>query len=1555
MLFFKIPQYHAFLSPQLARQILDQAALHPSIKDLKVSTPGLESPEVLTFLIELYGQLEVDLKRLIEARSVDREFIDTRTQASCALNLKLGLTPSDPEYHTVIGLQDSEGRIVFGPLNQNYAQAGGKPIAPLPDYLRGPHVTLFGPPDSAKLAINAMNSYHRKSAQEPEIVERLLAGQSIRPFWGADDEDSKTPLHEDLVQASQNLTACFEKTLTLEEAGKKYTLSSDHLALPIKRIPGLALPSSFLFYKDNPLPLHLYDFVLHLFHNHHNPRALSFYIPKLETEEEARYIHKMIATAEAMIQKLHPQYLLGSIRLMIVLENPRAILRTHEIIDALYPYFAGASLGWHDYLASMARLAREDSQYRIPVKADPNIVIKHIQASQLLLARLVNSRGGIAVGGMYGILPTSGSRESLQVSLKGFIKDVVSQMKRRLTGFWVAHPDFVRLGLALVEAWKRYENGDRRPLHQLTEVLLDPKYHAEICEFIEGPDVQAVSPKDPAYLASLIVSNIRESDTIANHDPEEIRYNVFQSLQYLTDWLAGNGCVALPTTIEGIAVRVMDDLATAERSRWEVWHEIRHGRFSAKQLIQIVHEEMNFIRRDLSDSKKIVQVKFNERTQKWYPIARQIMLKLMTDFEPAEFATELLLPFTTQPLRQAADPWQEALRLEPEKYRLEKSLEDFDRYFEICGTQRFASILSSHISPSDELAKNLIEGFTLEEVLSAASFHGDIGQSQKTLDPHAVKEQKLVSSAEPELQKELTELGQSYLAKFGFKFLISAQGRTAQELLVELKRRLLRSEQEELIEAKVALWEITEKRLDTLSKHYPKKLSESLEELRQKHQITGASIAINYQNTTQTLCLGEAIQGQKKTVAATLFEIASLSKTIATAFAIEYFQSRGISLQTSVNKLFQTTETSFQLSSDEVRLEHLMNHKALNMHYVPGLPSSEAFPALSELLAGKFGYTPIALAHPPGEVFQYSGGGFIVLEFLLESLEKKPFCELITPFLKAMGLNTLVFDHSQSQGLAHGYMDAQSMVQDGHLNFPLIAAGAYSNSIDVALFLQTLTKAYQNLEGAKAISHDTAVQMLHGSDLGCRDFMGCDIGLGVFVLEAGQNRFAAHQGANEGFRALFLHCFSGPDQGKGLVILCNADNNGVAFIATAAREILERLECHGIDFTQNQRQFDFSKIPQEQIVNMGYKKLLFSAFQPDLPEKIALPGPLDPLAPQNLVVGARIIKVSNQKFARAENLLSPHLPVFDPTLFERQGKVMDSWEGARHNPLGKDSLLIELNESNGAKSIRFVSLSTQFHDGNQVEYVRLLGKKVDHWEEFLPKTALAGHSLLLLDLEQPFGPYHEILIEVFPDGGLTRLGLFHKLSKEIASQFLPLKIAKSQQFEQSIPKSKKPLSLSYLPTKNQVQANLERAQKRGIPIDAANVAFGGELVHASNEHYGPAIQVISPYPPLHMFDGLESARSRIAGHHEEVTLRPLKSSVISSITLDFTFFINNNPLEVSIEGLYQGKWETIAPRTRVKAYAGNKKRFIAKKPKAFDEIKIKTFPDGGINRIHLNS
>jgi allantoicase/malate synthase/CubicO group peptidase (beta-lactamase class C family) len=1561
--FFEIPYYHDFISPSLARHILSQALSHPHLLGLKElgAGGGLETKESLAFLIELYERLKSDLKRVLDQRQKDRKFIDERVSACVAFNKRVGRDFLDADYRTVIGLEDSDGRIVVGPKQDFFCNVGGAPVAEVPAYLKGPHVTLFGPPDSAKMAINAMNAYHRRLPGEPPIVDELLRLLEVAPKWGADDEDSKTPLRDDLIDAGVNLTGCFNRTIQIDDGQKSYRLADSHLSIPLKRFPGLALPATFLFFNDNPLPLHLYDFALHLFANWHNPNSLAFYIPKLENEEEARYIHTMIATAEQMIKARHPEYVLGTVRVMIVLENPRAILRAHEIIDELYPYFVGASLGWHDYLASTARLFKEDPNYRIPVKADPHIVIKYIKASHSLLAKVVGSRGGIKVGGMYGILPQSSDLRSpsFQVALKGFFKDVITQLKRDLDGFWVAHPDFVRIGLAIVEAWRLYQSGKTQFLFSLTEQIFIDTYRQEVDQFIRGDDIKGLSESDPNYVRSLLVADIKVSDHIPNNDPQEVRYNVFQALQYLADWLSGNGCVALPTVIEDVPVRVMDDLATAERSRWEVWHELYHGRFRVEDFLRIAHEELRFIRKDLSSEQKIVQVKWDARTGKWYPVAFKLMIMLMTAKRPVEFATELLMPFTVPDIRNAEDPWSVAIRWDADKFTLDPYIVRWNYFFECCGSQAFATAMAQIPFLDQRLAERFIQGFNLPDVLEAASFHGDIGESPKGLDSHAKMEQAKASQSAQDVLTELRSLGAQYQNKFGFKFLIFAQGRSGEELLEALKQRLNHSKEQELQLAKSALWQITVKRInENLLDDVIKQMRDCL----QTYQIHGAQLAVTAGSQLQSISLGDAKRAGSPVKDVTLFELASLSKTIATAFAIEFFQSRNIGLDTTVHSLLAQHGSRFRIRAtgvepmwaDQVTLSHLMSHRALNLHYVRGFLKSEGRPEIEQLLGdpGRFGYDPISVIGPPGQEFKYSGGGFLVLEYLIELLAGEKITQLTRGFLEAAGLAHLTFDHHDHSGLeyAAGYFDDGRQVSGGRLDFPAFAAGAVGTASDVLRFLQHLGQAYRDLEGSGPISHDTARLMLHGRDFGCRDFMGCDMGMGVFIADAGDNRFAVHQGANEGFRAIYLYCFAGPDAGKGFVILCNGDNRAVLCIASLVQILLQSLKIQGVNWDRFASTFDFSKLSQEQIVNLGYKHLIFSAFQPRRPEVIRGRRIIDPLSEYNILVGASITKVSDEIFARAENLISPLDPVFEPDLYGRQGKIMDSWETARHNQQVCDVLELKLKAATGA---RFARISTKYHDGNQAEFVRVLGKvaKDGAWVEIVPKLSMLGHSERRIRMDREVDLMSDVRVEMYPDGGLTRLGLYHNLPEGVASRFDSIEHSVCERYPEQIPSVKKPMTLDYCPTDAEILLNLQRVKPTFR--DEASLAFGGRIISASNEHYSPARNVLSPFPPLNMFDGLESARSRTADHFEEVVLALRGKILIGRIVFDFSFFVNNNPLYIQIFARQSDVWVDLVGLVPTKAFAGSFKEIILTGHVEASELKVRTYPDGGINRIHV--
>ena len=1519
---FEIPYYHDYISPELFPHLMSEAKDVEGVKDLVQlgKSGGLENKESLQFLCELYEKVKPELIKVLDQRIADRKFIDERVASCVTYNRELKIDFESADYQTIIGLEDGEGRIVIGPKSANFAKkdSAKKPIAPLPDYLKGPHVTLFGPPDNAKLSINAMNAYHRKLKGEPAIVEELLATHESVPKWGADDEDSKTPLREDLISAGENLTHCFDGTLSVPG----YTLASEKRSLPIKRFPGLALPSLFLFYKNNPLPLHLYDFALHLFANWKNEKSLCFYVPKLENEEEAKYIHLMIKTAEEMIQKRNPDYKLGSVRLMIVLENPRAILRAHEMIDELYPYFAGASLGWHDYLGSTARLFKEDPHYRIPVKADPNIVIKYIKGSHNLLASVVGSRGGIKVGGMYGILPITPDlfSDSFQVTMKGYFKDVITQMKRDLTGFWVAHPDFVRIGLALLEAWKFHQKGDDSKLKALVEGLLDKKHHKEILDFIFGPDVEGLDVDDPLYVRSLLVADIKESTFIANNHPDEIRYNVFQSLQYLTDWLSGNGCVALPAQIAGTPVRVMDDLATAERSRWEVWHELNHGRFSLTEFLKIAHEELHFIRKDLSNDKKIVQVKWDERTSKWYPIAMKLMIKLMTEKNPVEFATEYLLPFTVDSVRESQDPWEKVQSIDPVKFKIDSQVERFNYYFEMCGCYDFALSQKDNLIVNEESIRQNILSFSKKQIIEAASFHGNIGESKKSLDPMATSEQSLVFNAEEQIKKELHSLGAEYLNKFGVKFLISAKGKTGSELLDHLKKRMNNSEAEELKNAREALLEITLKRM---SEHPLNLLHDKIQKALALHKIKGAQIAVCSPGL-QSLAFGEANNEM-------YFEYASLSKTVASAFAIDLLQKHGISTEDYVNEILQKSGDSFRLKTlgngdpawaEKVQVKHLMNHQALNMHYVKGYPANGDMPKIASLLHD------VGVINEPGTKFQYSGGGFIVLEHLLEVLTKKKITEITRDFTKGFTFDPTTLPNTQ---YAKGYDVHGNLIEGTRLMFPSFAAGAMGPAKNMAVFLQEFAQKFK-------AGDDVVRQMMLSTDNGCKKFMGCEMGLGVFVAYAGENKVIIHQGANDGFRAIFLFCVEGPDYGKGVVVQSSGELNAVLFISEVVQLLLKELQFEGIDFSRFRGDFKTENLSQEEVVNIGYKNLIFDAFLPNLPEKIIVVGPKDKMADKNLAVEGIIGDVSNQRFARAENLLSPFVPVFDPKLYGKQGKIMDSWETVRHNQKECDTMIFELKKPS---KIAALSLSTKYHLGNQAQAARVEGFADGGWHDILPKTELKGHAYFYKASQTPDKIFTLIRVSNYPDGGISRLGLYADYDKDLEKSFV---------YDESIPHPKKPLSIPFKASSETIQKNWNRF-KKGHEVNFASAALGATVVRASNEHYGPAIQVISPFAPLSMFDGMESARSRKKDHSEEVVVALAKPAKIHRLELDFTYFVNNNPLYVSIYGLSKGEWKTLINRNNVKAFAGSTKEYKLNENNTFEQIRVVTHPDGGMNRL----
>ena len=186
----------------------------------------------------------------------------------------------------------------------------------------------------------------------------------------------------------------------------------------------------------------------------------------------------------------------------------------------------------------------------------------------------------------------------------------------------------------------------------------------------------------------------------------------------------------------------------------------------------------------------------------------------------------------------------------------------------------------------------------------------------------------------------------------------------------------------------------------------------------------------------------------------------------------------------------------------------------------------------------------------------------------------------------------------------------------------------------------------------------------------------------------------------------------------------------------------------------------------EEVVNQGYKKLVFDAFEPNLPPGISQLGEkIDPLLSKSLIKNAQIESVTNQRFALAKNIFSIYTPKFDPELFCPQGKVMDSWESARHNPKDFDELVFTTPEN---IKVLGIYLSSMYHFGNQVERVSLDYFYDDKWFTLLPETTMHGHSFRKVRLKNEIESCR-FRLRVAPDGGFSRLAFLADINDKFQS------------------------------------------------------------------------------------------------------------------------------------------------------------------------------------------
>jgi malate synthase len=392
------------------------------------------------------------------------------------------------------------------------------------------------------------------------VINALNSGAKC---FMADFEDSNSPTWENMTQGQINLQKAIRGTLEHEENGKEYRLN-DEVALLLARVRGLHLPEAHL---DFPVAGAFMDFALYVRHNH---EALAdrgwgpfFYIPKLESHLEARLWNRAFEIAEEELSLDT-----GTIRATVLIETIPAAFEMEEILYELRDHAAGLNAGRWDYLFSMIKCFRERPEFVLPDRNSVTMTVPFMKAYTEQLVAVCHRRGAHAMGGMSAVIPSRTDEEANKRALEAVSSDKKREAEAGYDGTWVAHPDSVEVAMA-----------------EFDKVLG------------ERPN-QLDRQRDDVHVTNKDLLAVGETPGEATL--EGLHNDVNVGIQYLSSWLRGNGAAGI--------YGLMEDAATAEIARGQVWQWIRHeikletGQIVTPELVeQIATEELDRIRAEIGD------------------------------------------------------------------------------------------------------------------------------------------------------------------------------------------------------------------------------------------------------------------------------------------------------------------------------------------------------------------------------------------------------------------------------------------------------------------------------------------------------------------------------------------------------------------------------------------------------------------------------------------------------------------------------------------------------------------------------------------------------------------------------------------------------------------------------------------------------------------------------------------------------------------------------------------------------------------------------------------
>lgn len=361
------------------------------------------------------------------------------------------------------------------------------------------------------------------------IINALNSGAKV---YMADFEDANSPTWANCVEGQANLKEAVNRTITFTSPeGKRYRLA-DQTAVLFVRPRGWHLSERHLLVDGEPVSGSLFDFGLFFFHNAKTLLARGtrpyFYLPKLESHLEARLWNDVFTYAEDALGI--PR---GTIRATVLVETILAAFEMHEILWELREHSAGLNCGRWDYIFSFIKKFRHRPDFVLPDRAQITMDRHFLKSYVELLIQTCHRRGTHAMGGMAAQIPIKSDPQANERALAKVREDKVREATAGHDGTWVAHPGLVPVALEVFDAHLKGPN-----------------------QIARGRDDVSVTPTD---LLSVPTGTIT---------PAGLRHNIDVGMQYLASWLSGTGCVPL--------YNLMEDAATAEISRSQVWQWVRH-------------------------------------------------------------------------------------------------------------------------------------------------------------------------------------------------------------------------------------------------------------------------------------------------------------------------------------------------------------------------------------------------------------------------------------------------------------------------------------------------------------------------------------------------------------------------------------------------------------------------------------------------------------------------------------------------------------------------------------------------------------------------------------------------------------------------------------------------------------------------------------------------------------------------------------------------------------------------------------------------------------------